>query len=379
MKFFIYLHVLILTIVCTLNSKADDMYSLPENLDLQMVNILFRHGDRTPEVAYGETYPKDPYINETYYPIGYGALTNKGKYRAFKLGMFLRKRYNKFLGDIYIPQDVTARSTNVERTKMTLLLVLAALFPPLDSSEKWHSNLNWQPIPITYEEGENFLQTSSGCPKYRKILQEIRESSTVIEESKKFKTLWDELSKFTGESITRSSQAHTLYNTLISHESMSFHLPNWAKKILIDKEFLKSVALSVHTRNYNDTLKKMNAGTLLRKMTYDMISKKMGNLEKGKKINLYSAHDSNVASHLLALGVTKPHQPYYTSSVILELYCDNEKNYYVQVVHYKGHSEKIKILQIPNCTSNKYNMCKFNDYLKSVEKVIPTEDEMKCT
>lgn len=72
-------------------------------------------------------------------------------------------------------------------------------------------------------------------------------------------------------------------------------------------------------------------GRLLRKMTEDMIARKQGLLKRGKRINLYSAHDTNVAAHLLTLGVTKPHQPYYTSTVILELYRDKENNYYVQV------------------------------------------------
>jgi len=33
---------------------------------------LFRHGPRTPVT----TYPTDPYINETFMPYGWGALTN---------------------------------------------------------------------------------------------------------------------------------------------------------------------------------------------------------------------------------------------------------------------------------------------------------------
>lgn len=75
----------------------------------------------------------------------------------------------------------------------------------------------------------------------------------------------------------------------------------------------------------------MVLGRLLRKMTNDMIAKIDGKLENEKKINLYSSHDINVAAQLLALGVTKPHHPYYTSAVILELYRDELKNYYVQV------------------------------------------------
>lgn len=36
---------------------------------------LFRHGNRTPNGP-EEVYPKDPYLNETYFPVGFGKLTN---------------------------------------------------------------------------------------------------------------------------------------------------------------------------------------------------------------------------------------------------------------------------------------------------------------
>lgn len=45
-----------------------------EDSSLVMAHVLFRHGQRTPDVS--TIYPKDPYRNETYYPYGLGALTN---------------------------------------------------------------------------------------------------------------------------------------------------------------------------------------------------------------------------------------------------------------------------------------------------------------
>lgn len=93
-------------------------------------------------------------------------ILQKGKLRAFALGNFLRERYGKFLGSTYVPKYVTARSTHFERTKMTLLLVLAGLYPP-NSDQKWHPTLNWQPIPIKYKDShEDLLLLSTGCPRY---------------------------------------------------------------------------------------------------------------------------------------------------------------------------------------------------------------------
>lgn len=70
-----------------------------------------------------------------------------GKLRAFKLGEILRQKYNDFLGSTYLQKDVKFLSSDFERTKMSLQLVLAGLYPP-NSLQKWKADLNWQPIPF---------------------------------------------------------------------------------------------------------------------------------------------------------------------------------------------------------------------------------------
>lgn len=70
---------------------------------------------------------------------------------SFKLGQFFRKRYQKLLGDLYITGIIDPISTAPERTRMSLLLVLAGLFPPA-LSQKWHNSLDWLPVPYHYEE-----------------------------------------------------------------------------------------------------------------------------------------------------------------------------------------------------------------------------------
>lgn len=60
---------------------------------------MARHGARVP----ADTYPNDPYINETFYPYGWGHLTNNGKSVLYQTGEFLRERYDDFLGEYYRP------------------------------------------------------------------------------------------------------------------------------------------------------------------------------------------------------------------------------------------------------------------------------------
>ena len=79
--------------------------------------------------------------------------------------------YQGFLGSTYIPDDVYARSTDYDRTKMTLQLVLSALYPP-NSLQKWKSDLNWQPIPTKYvpEPQDDLFQRIYICESYEDIL-----------------------------------------------------------------------------------------------------------------------------------------------------------------------------------------------------------------
>jgi len=72
-----------------------------------------------------------------------------GKRRAYQLGLILRNRYNSFLGKVYYQPNIYAQSTEIVRTKMSLELVLAALYPPADM-QKWNSLLFWQPVDFIY-------------------------------------------------------------------------------------------------------------------------------------------------------------------------------------------------------------------------------------
>lgn len=86
--------------------------------------------------------------------------------REYSIGKMLRQRYNDFLGDLYHPKDVYARSTDIDRTKMSLYLVLAGLYPP-SKEQNWNSNLPWLAIPTHYapERVDNLLRPQA-CPMF---------------------------------------------------------------------------------------------------------------------------------------------------------------------------------------------------------------------
>lgn len=72
-----------------------------------------------------------------------------GKRTEYNVGVEIRQTYGDFLGNVYTPDLVDARSSDYNRTKMSLQLALAALFPPAEK-EQWEPSLSWQPIPYSY-------------------------------------------------------------------------------------------------------------------------------------------------------------------------------------------------------------------------------------
>nr|CAD7266620.1 unnamed protein product [Timema shepardi] len=54
--------------------RAESLPPAPEDSgnEVKLVHVIFRHGERTP----ADTYPKDPYVNFTFEPAGWGQLIN---------------------------------------------------------------------------------------------------------------------------------------------------------------------------------------------------------------------------------------------------------------------------------------------------------------
>ncbi|RWS23427.1 lysosomal acid phosphatase-like protein 3 [Leptotrombidium deliense] len=102
---------------------------------------IHRHADRTPL----QLYPNDPFKNITFWPQGFGQLSNNGKARMFNLGVHLRNEYKSFLANN--PIEVYARSSQADRCINSVQLLLAGLYPPKNEFI-WNAHFNWQPIAV---------------------------------------------------------------------------------------------------------------------------------------------------------------------------------------------------------------------------------------
>lgn len=80
-------------------------------------------------------------------------------------GKYLREIYDGLVSRLYLPDQVTIRTTAYDRTKMTALAALAGLYPPVPA-QKWNPNLDWQPIPyntIPFTEDDVSIYTGNGA------------------------------------------------------------------------------------------------------------------------------------------------------------------------------------------------------------------------
>lgn len=116
---------------------------------------------------------------------------------------------------MFLYKNLHAQSTGVSRTKVSLQLVLAALFPPKNTPLEWNTNLNWQPVPFNYEELDNdsLLLVRKSCPRYHEELERVL-NEDVGNEIRSFNGLMKKISNITGMKISTPDDVQSLYSTL---------------------------------------------------------------------------------------------------------------------------------------------------------------------
>ena len=67
--------------------------------------------------------------------------------KMYTFGKYLRSNYDEFLGPVYLPDQVEAISSDSPRTRMSLQMTLAGLYPPC-AIQQWNTieKTNWQPF-----------------------------------------------------------------------------------------------------------------------------------------------------------------------------------------------------------------------------------------
>ncbi|KAJ8935668.1 hypothetical protein NQ318_012830 [Aromia moschata] len=345
---------------CRVKRHSDDT--------LELVHVIFRHGDRTPDKSV--IYKNDPYINVTYYPIGHGQLTNAGKRKEYQIGKALRKRYHTFLGEFTL-DTVDSRCTDYNRTKMSLQLVLASLFPPT-GEHVWQEQLNWQPVPFNYwpvEEDHVLADPMKNCPKYRTAFFDYLLSPEAKDMYTNFTELHNYLEQHTGQLLHSKSFAE-LYFTLTTEHENGYTMPEWAAKVYPQIKHLAIMDYNVSTST--PQLKRLASGFLAKKILDDTVAKTKGDKYKDTKVFLYSAHESNVAHLLRFLGIFYDHVPPYGSYLTIEVH-NQEDTRGFKVFYQDYSSDKPKKYKLPNCGI----FCPVDKFEALYKELLP-ESEQEC-
>ncbi|KAK7794415.1 hypothetical protein R5R35_010392 [Gryllus longicercus] len=341
-----------------------------ESGTLVLVNVVYRHGDRTPV----SPYPTDPYRNVSFWPVGWGQLTNRGKEQHFELGKWLRERYDHFLPEEYSRDDIYIRSTDVDRTLMSAESNLAGLYPPT-GSQRWNPTLSWQPIPIhtTPEIDDMILAGKKLCPRYNKALEAVMNSVEMKELNRKNKQLYEYLSKHSGAEIHDLVSLEYLYDTLHVEDLYNLTLPEWTQSVFPEK-MAGLAAYSFTFQAFTPLLQRLKSGPLLKELISNMEKAIYEGSGIGKKMYMYSAHDSTVANLLMTLGVFDAHSPPYTAMILMELWKNADEEYNV-VISYRNSSADPSVLTLTGCRK----VCPYEKFIALTKTRVPGNWEEECS
>lgn len=363
MKFYkMQLTVLILLLFSQVNGEST----------LKLVNLVYRHGDRSPVVI----FPTDP-NKEDKWPQGLGWLSKAGMQEHYSLGQFLKKRYIEtgFLNTEYKHSEIKIDSSDENRCLMSAYCNLAGLFPP-DLYQQFNYTILWQPIPVQTRPGaeDNTLNLGETCPRYLEAVNETYYSPEVQKEEKQNKAFYEWLGNKSGINHENINKIWQVADTLLCEKAHNLTLAPWANETVYDK--LRSLNDFQFEMLYKTTeMKRLKGGPLLSEFIDNMKNKTKKDKPISVKMFMYSAHDTTVAALLSALQVFNDVSPPYAAMVIAELH-QVAGDYYVKL-YYKNSttdSDLMESLTIPNCTAT----CRLDKFIELTKPVIPVDWLKEC-
>lgn len=334
----------------------------------KLVQILFRHGERSPL----ESYPLDPHKDHKW-PGGWNQLSNRGKLEEYNLGLQLAERYKDFLPQKYHLEDVLVQSSYADRCIMSAQLVLAGLFPPI-KDQIWNTNLMWQPIPVHSIPRfiDNKIALKKKCSKYDDLLKEALNSERIQKLIVNNTQLFDYITKNTGYNVHDIGTLETLYNTLEIEKLNGLQLPDWTKSVFPDKmKDIAATSLAIFTETLK--MKKIHGGMLLKEILEHMNDKVNLTLDPNRSLFMYSGHDLTVVSLLRVLGFDELVKPEFGASVIIELHEVSDK-YIVKFLYKANPLAEVNELVLEECG----NPCYLEKFTNVSSKVIPSDWEKEC-
>lgn len=319
----------------------------PSGLQLELVQIFFRHGERTPneprfqKTGLPEVWPLTkpgtcpdalfrgrrsrailldydteaggPHTEDTSVPVycSLGELTPKGHENAHQLGQELRLIYidqlNFLPQTLDDPKTVYLRSTQYQRTFLSLQQVFKGLYP-LDKRRVDPKQLS---VTVLNLREETLMPPEEYCPRFQTLLDVFTKRAAMKwNNSTEMSMINESLGKWMPDGCTiavdsKPWKLHGILDTISSataHTEMHKHLPveffnsemrAAMERICAEEEFAGYV--------YSHEFRELGVGKALAETAQRMLDT-MSRTTDSARLYLLSCHDSTIAGILASLG-----------------------------------------------------------------------------
>ncbi|XP_053616175.1 venom acid phosphatase Acph-1-like isoform X2 [Plodia interpunctella] len=291
---------------------------------LMFATVVHRHGERTPDADELSLADDKEVLENLTLVEGLEALTNVGKRRAYQIGKFIRQRYGfqglNLISNLYLHDEIAIRSTDKERTKMTVQVAMAAAYPP-EPEQQWDDAVGkvWQPVPYTAVPlTEDYLRYYSNCKHFKSLMAQAKKEA-LENEFQQYNDLIPRILWRTGRNFTEDPLwFETLHDLFSSQVGLGLDIPKWAEPILPRLSEAARLAYNLYFRT--DEMVTIGGGILLNTFVEAASEISQGRPMK-QRLRVYSAHDFNIGALMEAARVKNNHSiPEYGALFALELY-----------------------------------------------------------
>ncbi|CEF60882.1 Histidine phosphatase superfamily,clade-2-containing protein [Strongyloides ratti] len=361
-----------------------------------MVQVVWRHGERTP--THG--YPNDLY-KEDYWEAPYGTLTKNGIKQQEKLGKRLRNMYivsKKFISKKYNPKEIQVRSTQKNRTIESAYANLRGFYN-IKSSKKI-------PILTDFFGINDIWYKGKSCPRLNVLINNRIKfiEKKVYNENKNFICMLEKKSGFSKMSLNKISD---LYDILYIQKKLKKKMPKWLKKNIFRK--LRKLACEVYKvidgaasfgMKEDLEITKLYEGPLLKTILEyfqtkinDIKTKNIkfkyfpsyynNNSSNKLKYVAYSVHDFTISGLFFSMGISDFMENEsltmdFTATLFYELYINKKNQFEIKLFFSRNYAKNIIDITNRIIGCKKKKICLFKDFKKRILKRIPTSIKKEC-